>query len=212
MSLSKVWEILKDREVWHAAIHGVTKGSDTTEWLNNNSNLCLHVPHQAGALKSKRVSVLSLYHPGNSLGKGASPQESGLPHVSHHTEMPSVPEYLPLITQDVNMTVPVKLLGSETILGSDPGRLSWSWWDSQGILERDSYQGWECPQNKLGNSRGNIKGSLQRLLLLLVRGKPDILLRPSFHAHDSESISPRDNLTPFSIRKEEMQCGVGGQR
>ena len=24
MSLSKLWEILKDREVWHAAIHGVT--------------------------------------------------------------------------------------------------------------------------------------------------------------------------------------------
>ena len=26
MSLSKVWEMVKDREVWHAAIHGVAKG------------------------------------------------------------------------------------------------------------------------------------------------------------------------------------------
>ena len=25
MSLSKLWEIVKDREAWHTAIHGVTK-------------------------------------------------------------------------------------------------------------------------------------------------------------------------------------------
>ena len=25
MSLSKLWEIVKDREVWHAAAHGVAK-------------------------------------------------------------------------------------------------------------------------------------------------------------------------------------------
>ena len=25
MSLSKVWEIVKDREAWHATVHGITK-------------------------------------------------------------------------------------------------------------------------------------------------------------------------------------------
>ena len=25
MNLSQLWEIVKDREVWHAVVHGVTK-------------------------------------------------------------------------------------------------------------------------------------------------------------------------------------------
>ena len=34
MSLSKLWEMVKDRKAWHAAVHGGHKESDMPEQLN----------------------------------------------------------------------------------------------------------------------------------------------------------------------------------
>ena len=41
MNLGELWEMVKNRKAWHAAVHGVScKESDTTQPLNN-SKLCL---------------------------------------------------------------------------------------------------------------------------------------------------------------------------
>ena len=38
MNLGKHWEMVRDREAWHTAVHGVTKSWDTNGQLNNNNN------------------------------------------------------------------------------------------------------------------------------------------------------------------------------
>ena len=40
ISLSKLWEIVKDSKAWHATVHEVIKGY-MTERLNNNSSTLL---------------------------------------------------------------------------------------------------------------------------------------------------------------------------
>ena len=40
MSLSKIWETVKDRECWRPAVHGVPE-SRMTEQLNNDNDNCI---------------------------------------------------------------------------------------------------------------------------------------------------------------------------
>ena len=44
MNLNKPWDIVKDREAWCAAVHGVTK-SQTQQQLNNKNNTCIMSNH-----------------------------------------------------------------------------------------------------------------------------------------------------------------------
>ena len=54
MSLSNFWEIVKNREAWHAAVHGVTKGQT---WLSNWTTAIISKNSSDVACKDKYVKA-----------------------------------------------------------------------------------------------------------------------------------------------------------
>ena len=70
MSLSKLQEIVKDREAWSAAVHGVTKSGTQ---VNNNSNIYIGASQVALAVNNLPVNAGDLRDSSSIPGSRRSP-------------------------------------------------------------------------------------------------------------------------------------------
>ena len=131
MSLSKLWVLVKDKEVWHATVHGATKTGDTPEQLNNwwsvkslaNSFLvdtphgseCIHCLNNFIPIISVDLSSLSKY-------SGTFGQRAYLLSPWHQTQMINHP-FHPFLKNSVILMARIPDIPSK--LGSAEFYLTW---------------------------------------------------------------------------------------
>ena len=59
MNLSRLWEMVRNREVWHAIVHGVTKNwTQLTDWKTTKTTVLRNAPSMWMILPSERLLLL----------------------------------------------------------------------------------------------------------------------------------------------------------